>query len=230
MAKVQPSALITDIKGKVGGVVFRSGGTGLIAQAKPKTRVSRTAAQRAVTAITTGTASQFSKDLTPTQQQQWAEFAASYVFTDRLGLKYTLTAQQWFSKINTALHSAGYTPLSSPPSSYVTGGIDNPDVFVEFSPTFSMTMTITFEEVNPSTFIVSASNSFPAGRIGSQPKKVIIAKIPTTTAQPFDLTQNWQNQYGIAQTPFGYAISCYLIDSGTGAKSPSRSTKGYIQG
>lgn len=56
--------------------------------------------------------------LTPTQQASWIAAAAGHPITDSLGQSITLTGQQLYVSVNTALANAGGTVVTSPPSTF----------------------------------------------------------------------------------------------------------------
>lgn len=67
--------------------------------------------------------------LTPTELNEWVQFAASYTVQNRLGLAVNNQAQNWYISLNTRLYDAGYTLITAPPI--------NPE------PTFLPTLTFT---------------------------------------------------------------------------------------
>lgn len=56
--------------------------------------------------------------LTPTQQASWIAAAAGHPITDTLGQSITLTGQQLYVSIQTALANVGATATTSPPSTF----------------------------------------------------------------------------------------------------------------
>lgn len=99
MARITTSALISDIRGKVGGVVFQGGQSGLIVRNKSIPVNRRTLAQ-----------TQSKKDLfniqqewralTDSQRDDWNLFAATYPVLQKFSTTKTINGQQYFIKYN----------------------------------------------------------------------------------------------------------------------------------
>ena len=73
----------------------------------------RTAVRTAFAAAASGYAT-----LTPTEQASWIAAAAGHPITDSLGQTITLTGQQLYVSVNTALANAGGSTTTTPPSDF----------------------------------------------------------------------------------------------------------------
>jgi hypothetical protein len=100
MARITTSALISDIRGKVGGVVFQGGQSGLVARQKTTPINKRTSAQtRAKTDLYN--IQQDWMTLTDQQRDNWNLFAATYPKQQKFNPTKYINGQQYFIKYNT---------------------------------------------------------------------------------------------------------------------------------
>ncbi len=138
MAKVQYGALITEIKGSIGGSVFQGGNVGNVLRNKGYTPGISSLQRQAATSALSTQASAW-KSLTDVQRGQWAAIVASWPFTDKFGNAYQGSAFQVFVAYNSVLISLQQPTVLVPGAPVVP--TDPGVVVVDFdsSPTFNIT-------------------------------------------------------------------------------------------
>lgn len=114
MALIKTGLAISQISGKVAGVVFARNRGGAYARngAKPITVTTEKAlAYKGFLAA----ASQAWVALTAAQRQSWGVFASGKTVSNRLGSSISLTGQNWYVALNARLLAAGNAKISVPP-------------------------------------------------------------------------------------------------------------------
>jgi len=160
--------------------------------------------------------SQYAK-LTSAQQAAWAAYATGYPITDSLGQSITLTGQQMYVSINTALQNVGQAQVAAPPSSNATTAV----VIDAFIATHPGTLSITLAGTGAATDFVTISLSRPlSGGVNANTtwwqQTVVAANLATAiplgtayVAQFGDFVAGQRifvkltpvNQYGVTGTP-----------------------------
>lgn len=113
MARITTSALISDIRGKVGGVVFQGGQSGLIARNKTIPVNRRTLAQTQSKKDLFNIQQEW-KALTDAQRDDWNLFAATYPVLQKFSTTKTINGQQYFIKYNDYRVRYGLGVLQNP--------------------------------------------------------------------------------------------------------------------
>ena len=105
MASIRFSALVSDVKGVVGGNVFQSNANGSFVRARTTPVNRRTALQQNQRLIMVVYAQKW-QGLTDQDRQDWKDNAVMHPYTNRLGEQKIYTGYQWFMKTNLILESA----------------------------------------------------------------------------------------------------------------------------
>jgi hypothetical protein len=156
--------------------------------------------------------------LTATQQAAWTSYAASYPITDALGQSITLTGQQMYVSINTALQNVGAAMVTSTPASNATPPLGTPTLTAVHAAAITLTPTGLGVSTDYITYAFSAPQSsgtsfcktfWQAGHAAANSSTAIVATA-AYTAQ-FGAVQAGQriffkitpvNQYGVTGTPY----------------------------
>jgi len=104
MASVKFSALVTDVKGSIGGNVFQSNMNGSFVRKKSKPVNKNTSGQR-YWRLSMAVYSQKWGNLSESFRQMWIDDAPLHPYVNRLGITSRYSGFQWFMKINMTLES-----------------------------------------------------------------------------------------------------------------------------
>jgi len=117
MAKIKLGAMITDIRGAIGGTVFSRNKGGAYAKKNTSPTNPSTPAQGAARSVF-GAVSQAWKDLTISQQNAWNTAAPGFPYTDVLGDVREYSGRSLFMKLNSQIKliDAAGTQLDVPPT------------------------------------------------------------------------------------------------------------------
>ena len=113
MAIVKLSALVSDIRGKVGGNVFARNKGGAYVRNYTKPTNPSTLKQQGVRLLFAALASAW-RGLTSGQRTSWNEATPNYPFQDKLGQTKYYTGEQLYMKLNSNLNAIGQTLLNVP--------------------------------------------------------------------------------------------------------------------
>jgi hypothetical protein len=119
MAKFIPGAVISDIRNKLGGVVFTKSRYGNTIRKRLKPTNPKTTLQRTVRG-SFKTNSQGWDTLTATQQAAWISWAATNAFTDKFGGSKALSANAAFVRYNQLRASVGLAQATTTPTALGT--------------------------------------------------------------------------------------------------------------
>jgi len=119
MARVKYGALITEIKGKVGGSVFQGGRSGGIVKNLPQGLVRhsrRLGTSEAKNSISFSQVTKGWSQLSQIQRDTWSALLGTWTFTDKFGDVYNGTPYQIFCAVNLNLLFAGLTKFTDGPA------------------------------------------------------------------------------------------------------------------
>jgi hypothetical protein len=149
MAKIVTSALVADVRKKIGGNVFTKGRHGAFTRRKVSPVQPRTQTQRNVRANFSSLAKAWSgASMDDTKRAAWNALATNYPQKDKFGASHILTGLQMFLKLNRVLNSIGIVTLYDAPATLEAG--------------FPGGLTIT--ATSPGTLTVATDNNAPAGQ------------------------------------------------------------------
>ena len=124
MALIEYGALVTSIKGKVGGYVFQRGYNSNILRAKGSCKKSTSVGQQLQQQSFFNLRKQWSA-LLLSQKVAWNSFAHAHPRTDKFGIVRAANGSNWFSSINSNRLSCGLSVLSDPPTYTTPVGVPN---------------------------------------------------------------------------------------------------------
>ena len=121
MATVKYGAIITDMKGKIGGTTFQGGPAGPVAKSTPETRsgskLTKADAGRIVNQPSLiATLAGGWRNLTDEQRLTWRTGAPNFPFKNRYGDSYTASGYQVYMSLNSQLKAPGITFLEECPT------------------------------------------------------------------------------------------------------------------
>jgi len=179
MAVILPGAIISDLRGSIGGVSFHQGRAGIIASKRSSQTKAKTVQQSEIQEIFIAALMNY-QALTNTQKNLWNDYAVAYPHTNKFGQQRILTGQNYFFALNYYRFYVGESLFQEPPARVLPPATGN------YSVTLSSTQIIvTFD---------TAFNPTNGGII-------IFATIPTTTITTSHRSQ-WRIIYGSAIPPF----------------------------
>lgn len=203
MATGKYGAIITDIKGKIGGTVFKGTKSGAAIQNKTRKRSSSTSSgkltkadagrtianQRNLGAIATAW-----RALDQADRDAWIAAAPDFPFINRFGESYTGSGYQLYMQCNTNILNVGATVIDVPPS---TAPIADTPVFT-IAPTAGPPgfISIDYTDVADYTFVLYATGNISPGRMPQSGMYKAISVIPAGTALPFDISADYERVFG----------------------------------
>lgn len=124
MARIKPSALIADIRGKIQGTIFQGSRAGLVIKSNTKKVNKNSESQSLVRSITAAMQTQW-QALSDAERDVWRSFASFANIQHRNNALYTINAQQAFIKANVIRILYGLIVLNPPEfSKCVTLSVD----------------------------------------------------------------------------------------------------------
>lgn len=218
MAKVAFSALVADLRNKVGGNVFTKVRSGAMVRIKVSPTQPRTAAQTAVRSNFT-THSQAWRTLTQSQRNAWIALAASLPKHDVFGNTFYLTGAQLYNQCNRNLSTIGVAAISDAPSS-LSVGAPGALTLVAAAGTPAFTVDAATEPASGEVPIIFAAAPLSAGRkfVGSA-LRLLDASITAATAGPWDIKTLYTDKYGALVSGQNLNVGVRYINNTTGAGS-----------
>ena len=196
-------AMVTDLKGKVGGQVFTGTKAGTSMQnktnsnpsAKNGTKLSKADAGRVINTQANQTASINTwKLLSDADRQTWNAGAINFPFVNKYGEAYTPSGYQLFISVNNNLQAIGENIRLTCP---IPSDLENtPPFTLTFSATAGSRITMHSSNVTGYTMIVFASAPQSAGRSFEPGRMKAIAILDDTTTFPKSLDTAYINVFG----------------------------------
>lgn len=115
MAKALPSAVVGDVRGKIGGHVHTKGRFGMVVRAKVSPVQPRSSFQRNVRSDFTAQSKGWSGLLSDAMRAAWESFARANPTKDVFGATRILTGHQMFVRLNRVIVRLGGTAITLPP-------------------------------------------------------------------------------------------------------------------
>lgn len=143
MAKIELGAIVTDVRGKVSGVVFSKNKGGAYVKAKVSSVQPRTPEQIFTRSVFARLSKAYSNTLDNAQRDAWQRLAGNFPSRDIFGNTHVLSALAMFQSVNAVIRHAGLDLLTDPPvnqdvmqmlSITVTATASGPSLDVSFLP------------------------------------------------------------------------------------------------
>jgi hypothetical protein len=218
MALIQLSAIVSDIKGKVGGSTFKggTGGSHVLQRKSYRKNASTNNVTPAIFIVSPKAAisacSQAWQGLTATQQKSWGSNAVAAPYKNKLGQTKTYSGYVYFMSINVKLAMLGLSIQIIPPPVGITLSCGN------VSGSYSVaggTVNYSQVSVNSSTqyLVVEMTRPLTAGRTAQDSDyKVIVAEIGAHTF-PLDVTTGYLKALGAVLTKGTIWVRAYMVDT-----------------
>ena len=194
MALVNFSALVTSVKGSVGGITFSSTRSGTAVKRRLTGRKSVSSKQLRALSLNKQSLTDWSI-LGFGPRQSWSDYASVYTFTDRFGVTKALTGLNWFVLVNYNRVFFGLSVVTVPPT----------HVLPDSLPSFFLTMDATSMVVEWSTTVDDSTTAimvFASGPTKSQAqynrgKYLLLGLITSDYSNSFAITSLWEDVTGL---------------------------------
>lgn len=199
MASVKYGALITDIKGKIGGTVFQGSASGAVAKSgdwfdKSKALTKADAGRIIPTQLNTATVAGIWRSLTAVQKASWVTGAVNYPAYNRFGEAYTPSGYQVFMALNfqvyqltgAVLYECPVPVTINPMPAFAIAQPDLTHLNLSWTGSIQTDCNIRVEATQPMAF-------------GNQPKNSFfkaIQELPDSTTSPQNLFAAYSVVYG----------------------------------
>lgn len=219
MAKVAFSALVQDLRNKVGGNVFTKVRSGAMVRIKVSPTQPRTAAQTAVRSNFTALSKGWDT-ITQTQRDGWISLASSLPKKDIFGNTYYLTGLQLYQQLNRNLQSIGVAIISDAPASVSVGSPGAVTLVSAAGPPITLTITSTTAPAAGEVPLIFSVKPLNAGRIFSSGQyRILDATQVAGTAGPWDEAAKYAAKYGALVSGQNVNLGVRFINNTTGAGS-----------
>lgn len=218
MGKVKFSAAISEIRNKVGGVVYSRNRYGAYMRNYVVPENNNTDAQAAVRA-TFGEISASWKTLSEEQRGEWSTVAASLRKTDIFGSQYSSNGFQFYVQLNTERVLVGSTISAFPPE--ITGIPQFSGVEVSFDyATTDFTFDISASNLTSNqALVIRATAPQSQGKTFFKNLYGVIAIVNNATAVPYNAFLGWLVKYSTYVDGSRIGWQLYVVDKTTGLRS-----------
>lgn len=218
MAKVAFSAIVNDLRNKVGGNVFTKVRSGAMVRIKVSPTQPRTSAQTAVRANFTALSKAWDT-ITQTQRNGWIALAASLPKKDVFGNTYYLTGLQMYQALNRNLQEIGVAAIDDAPAS-VSVGSPGALTLVAAETGPALTVDAATEPAADEVPLIFATRPLNAGRkfVGNN-RQILDNTIAAATAGPWDVEALYSAKYGALAEGQNINIGVKYVNNVTGAGS-----------
>lgn len=220
MAKVKFGAMMTDMRGKLGGQVFSRNRGG----AYVRTKVTPTNPQTADQVEQRARLAQFSqawRGLTEAQRLAWASVVSQWSTTDVFGDIVNPTGATLHTRLNMNIALAGGTAITTPPSPI---GIDTPANISIVADASSSSLSITFDPAAVPAglaMIVEATPQMSPGIYNANNQFRIISVVEAAEASPYAAGPAYEAKFGDLVTGQKVFVRLKFISLTTGEVSQS---------
>lgn len=165
MAIIKFSAMVSDVRGTIGGNVFSRNKGGSYVRTYVKPNNPKTTAQAAVRSLFGALASAW-RSLTQAQRNAWNAIVDQYPYQDKLGNSKIYSGEQLYIKLNSNLNAAGLPQLVEPiiPVSFPSFAMSEASVSATAGEAFAQTLFNGSAEVPAGfSYIVEATDNLSVG-------------------------------------------------------------------
>lgn len=218
MAKVAFSAIVSDLRNKVGGNVFTKVRSGPMVRIKVSPTQPRTAAQQAVRSNFTALSKAWDT-ITQPERDSFISLAANLPQKDVFGNTFFFTGLQLFQQLNRNLASIGLPKISTAPAS-VSVGSPGALTLTATAGTPALTVNSATAPAAGEVPLIFATKPLNAGRqfVGNN-RQILDAALVAGTAGPWDIKTLWTAKYGALTAGLNINIGVRFINNTSGAGS-----------
>jgi len=207
MALVEFGALVTSLKGSIGGWTFQRNRSGNIVRLKPRTTVNPTSKQTVIQSEFVSLIQGF-QALTTAQKLLWDDFATLNTKENKFGFAKTLSGQNWYQSVNFQRERLGLARLLVPPANLLPEQIVAFDLTVNLS---KIEISNIFPNDPTDTGILIATTT--ANTLLTDKQRSAFRETKVETGGPFgtiDITAQWEATHGI-NWPAGSDLDCISV-------------------
>ena len=213
--KIQLGDIVTDMRGKSGGMVYQKGAYGLIKRTKvtpvnPQSTIQQT--QRG----TFSTQSSAWRSLTEAQRNTWISGAGGFPYSDIFGNRQSLSGNALYVKLNTVLTNLGQAANSSLPAAVAVPLATATALAADAS---AHTLQLDFTDTPiPAGFklVVEATPQVSAGINFMKNKYRVLARVDAAGTSPQALGTAYEAKFGTLTTGKKIGVRIYLASKTTG--------------
>ena len=195
MARVQYGAIITDIKGSIGGITFQANSASKIARLRSTRRKQNTQLQNNKVSDFQATFPDWAS-MTQVEKDAWNTFAAANNKTNKWGEVKVLNGFNWFQSVNLYLEIVGESFITTPPVWESPLAVPNYTVAAVFND-FSINWSPSFPHADHYLLLFTS----PLLRTVSQANRKVLrltSVIARGTHSTYDFLTDWENAHNIA--------------------------------
>ena len=224
MALLLLSALVNDIKGKVGGTVFK-GGTGgsHVMQRKSNKRNQQSSYNASPISfipakIAVQSMSQLWNSYSAAQRASWDSHAVNFPYKNKLGQKKVYSGYTLFMSINVRLTQLGLSRINLPPTFLLAKQLGQ----VSLTST-NISTELNFDYANSPVgtcqIVLSCTRCMNAARKPTASDFKIVKILSGEDSTPYNLLSDYISVFGNISRPGTITLSAYSIDTNTSALS-----------
>lgn len=216
MARIKFSALVSDVRGKIGGNIFSRNRGGAYVRTHVKSINPNTNAQQVIRNRMAALVQQW-RSFTDSERLSWKNVSQLFPQTNKLGEVFFLTGQQLFTKFGSNKKAIGQFSTPDAPQPSTESPIEFDGFFPEFENS-TLSVNVVTLPANVS-LILRATDGLSAGRsqaYRSQYRQLGIAPVVAASMIPFDAA--WTAVFGTMAPKTGLKIFLELltVDKSTG--------------
>lgn len=193
MARAQYGAIITDLKGSLGGTTFQGGNTGKVVKNKGYRRGSNTQTRTyALTQLQAVTRAW--RSLTSEDRNDWNTRTNDWPFTDKFGNTYYGSGYQFYCAYNMNMLTLGQTVDATPNAIQSAANIG--DVYIDSLEPEAFVLAWDNAVGTNAKVVVYASPQYSAGRNENNPRLTLITTGSGVSMTDIDVTAQYESYYG----------------------------------
>jgi hypothetical protein len=223
MALIDLGPIVREIAGSIGGTTFGRSMAGRGCRRRAGPNDAGTAAELAARLTQSFLAKQWSL-LSKTDQALWAAAGKTHPLPNRLGRYRTISGFALWMQLGTNLVNAGQALVSTPPTTWTTPPVLNPNVTVTLSPiaTTGFAASWNAQTAIDSVIVIKATGPTPWGKTPQRQQLRTIANIAPETNPPITLASQWTAVYGLPpqSTPYQILWEFLPYQRSTGTQGP----------
>jgi hypothetical protein len=215
MAIIQFTVAVGAARNRIGNVVMTLGRYGPVAKLSASPKQLKSAAQAGAKATTLSLTNRWDFILTQTQRDNWEAFASANPTTNKFGANITLTALNYYIKLNAAAARLGIGPFDNPPSSLTAGQPSTLTITAKVSP-YTFTIQPTSQPGATDIPVIRATAIMRPGRKYVVATNSILEFFPAGTAGPWDISAAYSNKFGFPPQFWVVGIDARYVNSTSG--------------
>ena len=223
MALIDLGPIVSEIVGPIGGTTFGRSLAGRGARRRSGPVDASTAAELAARNTQSYVAKQWAL-LSKTDQGLWDVAGQAHPLPNRLGHYQPISGFALWMQLGVNLVNAGQVLVSTPPSSYTTPPVLNPNVVPTLAPNATTALTASWnaQTAIDSVIVIKATGPTPWGKTPTRQQLRTVSNIAPMTSPPIPLIGDWSAVYGLPpqSTPYQILWEFLPYQRSTGVQGP----------